>query len=164
MICYGIPVGTDCYVQHMLDTKVAEVAKEVDAVSLVLQEERQAMWTVLRSSISQKLDYWLTLVYPSQVRKAAEDMDKLEMQVMDKLIGVHVPLHEEGLGWDCPLRLPIMGLNGKSFQHWVLRQPIKMGGFGLRSKVETSPAAFIGGLEQALPHFTGEGGICPALR
>ena len=39
-----------------------------------------------------------------------------------------------------------------------------MGGFGLRSKVETSPAAFIGGLEQALPHFTGEGGICPALR
>ena len=39
-----------------------------------------------------------------------------------------------------------------------------MGGFGLRSKVETSPAAFIGGLEQALPHFTGEGGLCQLLQ
>ena len=30
--------------------------------------------------------------------------------------------------------------------------------------METSPAAFIGGLEQALPHFTGEGGICQLLQ
>ena len=29
--------------------------------------------------------------------------------------------------------------------------------------METSPAAFIGGLEQSLPHFTGEGGVCPQL-
>ena len=33
----------------------------------------------------------------------------------------------------------------------------------MRSKVETSPAAFIGGLEQSLPHFTGDGGVCPQL-
>ena len=33
----------------------------------------------------------------------------------------------------------------------------------MRSKVEVSPAAFIGGLEQALPHFTVEGGVCPQL-
>ena len=29
--------------------------------------------------------------------------------------------------------------------------------------MEVSPAAFIGGLEQALPHFTVEGGVCPQL-
>ena len=46
---------------------------------------------------------------------------------------------------------------------WVLRQPVKAGGFGLRSNLETSPAAFIGGLEQALPHFTGERGVCQQL-
>ena len=45
----------------------------------------------------------------------------------------------------------------------MLRQPVKGGGFGLRSNVETSPAAFIGGLEQSLPHFSGEGGVCPQL-
>ena len=38
-----------------------------------------------------------------------------------------------------------------------------MGGLGIRSNVETSLAAFVGGLEQALPHFVGEGGICKQL-
>ena len=62
---------------------------------------------------------------------------------------------EEGLGWDCPLHVPIDGLETRSFQQWVIRQPVKMGGLGLRNQIELSPAAFIGGLEQALPHFTG---------
>ena len=73
-------------------------------------------------------------------------MDKIELTVLEKLLGMHIPLQGEGLGWECPLFLPIEGLDGRSFQQWVLRQPIKMGGLGLRSKVETSPAAFIGGL------------------
>ena len=38
-----------------------------------------------------------------------------------------------------------------------------MGGLGIRSQLELSPAAFIGGLEQALPHFTGPGGVCQQL-
>ena len=163
MICYGIPVGTDSYVQHKMEEKVSELAMEIKSVSQVLQDERQALWTVLRSSISQKLDYWLTLVYPSLARKAVESVDKMEWDVLESLLGSHIPLHGEGLGWDCPLWLPIQGLDGRSFQQWVVRQPIKMGGCGLRSKVETSPAAFIGGIEQALPHLTGEGGVCPQL-
>ena len=97
------------------------------------------------------------------MRKAAQDIDKLEMGVIENLLGMHVPLHGEGLGWECPLQLPIQGLDGRSFQHWVIRQPIKMGGLGIRSKVETSPAAFIGSLEESLPHFSGEGGVCPQL-
>ena len=95
-ICYGIPVGTDVYVQHKLDEKVTQVATEVDTVCEVLQEEHQSLWTVLRSSISQKLDYWLTLVYPSLVRTAAERMDKLQMLVMEKLVGMKIPLQGEG--------------------------------------------------------------------
>ena len=114
------------------------MATEVDTVCEVLQGEHQSLWTVLRSSISQKLDYWLTLVYPSLVRTAAERMDKLQMLVMEKLVGMKIPLQGEGLGWDCPLWLPIDGLDGRSFQRWVLRQPVKSGGFGLRSNVETS--------------------------
>ena len=85
------------------------------------------------------------------------------MQVMETLLGMKIPLVGEGLGWDCPLWLPVDNLDGRSFQNWVIRQPVKSGGFGLRSNVETSPAAYIGGLEQSLPHFTGEGGVCPQL-
>merc|ERR1711954_15730 len=128
--------GSDSYVQTKLGEKVTELAKEIHTISQVLQEDRQALWTVLRSSICQKLDYWLTLVYPSQVRKAAQDIDKIELGVIENLLGMHVPLHGEGLGWECPLQLPIQGLDGRSFQHWVIRQPIKMGGLGIRSKVE----------------------------
>ena len=101
MTCYGVPVGSDNYVQQMLEEKVFEVAREVETVCSVLQEESQALWTVLRSSISQKLDYWLTLVYPSQVRAAAERMDRLEMEVVKRLLGMHIPMQGEQLGWDC---------------------------------------------------------------
>ena len=164
MICYGIPIGSDMYVKLKLDEKVAELEGDVQTVCEVLQDEHQSLWTILRSSISQKLDYWLTLVYPSQVQAAAERMDKLQMQVMERLVGMKIPLQGEGLGWDCPLWLPIDGLDGRSFQQWVLRQPVKMGGLGLRSYMETSLPAFIGGVEQSLPHFTGEAGVCPQLR
>ena len=67
------------------------------------------------------------------MRKAAQDIDKLEMGVIENLLGMHVPLHGEGLGWECPLQLPIQALYGRSFQHWVIRQPIKMGGLGIRA-------------------------------
>ena len=118
---------------------------------------------MLRSTISQKLDYWLTLVYPSQVKAAAEKMDMLMVEVLEKLVGMHIPMEVEAVGWDCPLHVPVDGLGGRSFQQWVIRQPVKMGGLGLRSQVELSHAASIGGLEQALSHFTGKGGVCKQL-
>ena len=43
-------------------------------------------------------------------------------------------------------------LEGRSFQQLLVPQPVKLGGFNLRSLVETRFPAFIGGLEQAL-HF-----------
>ena len=62
------------------------------------------------------------------------------------------------------LHLPGMtSLQGRSFQQWLVHQPVKLGGLGLRSQADTSAAAFIGGVEMSLPHFTGEEGICPQL-
>ena len=50
------------------------------------------------------------------------------------------------------LELPgIEQLQGRSFQHLQVPQPVKLGGCGLRSLEETRYPAFIGGLEQALP-------------
>merc|ERR1712074_112083 len=42
--------------------------------------------------------------------------------------------------------------------------PVRMGGMGLISQADLSPIAFIGGLEQALPYFGGESGVCPPLQ
>ena len=74
---------------------------------------------------------------------------------------------DEGLGVECVLNVPnVPELAGRSYQHWMKSQPIKLGGVGLRSLVETCPAAYIGAVEMAIPHMVGgeeEIGICPQL-
>ena len=57
--------------------------------------------------------------------------------------------------------ISVPGLPQKSYQEWVVRQPIRLGGFGLRSQTDLSPAAFIGAVEQVLPSFIGAKGIYP---
>ena len=52
---------------------------------------------------------------------------------------------------------------GRSYQNWMVRMPVRLGGMGLRAVSETSLAAYIGGVEQALTHFVGEGGMCQQL-
>ena len=44
-----------------------------------------------------------------------------------------------------------------------MRQPIRLGDFGLRCQADLSPAAFIGAIEQVVTSFTGVKGICPQL-
>ena len=162
-LCYGVPVGSDDYVVKMLDHKLDELEKEAETIGSVLEDSRQSMWAMLRSSFAQKLDYWLTLVYPSLVKRAAERMDNLELKVVRGLLGVPLPMGQEDLDWNMVINVPVQDMQERSFQNWVLRLPIRLGGVGLRSNVETSPAAFIGGLEQSLPHFTKGVGICPLL-
>ena len=45
----------------------------------------------------------------------------------------------------------------------MVRLPIRLGGMGMRSMVDISLAAFIGSVEQALPHFVGADGLCQQL-
>ena len=91
-LCYGVPIGTDKYVTAMLDLKMKELEDEVEKMYNVLESSRQSMWAMLRSSISQRLDYWLTLVYPSQTKKAAARMDNLILNVIQKLLGCPIPM------------------------------------------------------------------------
>ena len=44
-----------------------------------------------------------------------------------------------------------------------MNTPVRLGGMGLKAVSETSLAAYIGGVEQAVTHFVGEGGICQQL-
>ena len=83
-LCYGIPVGANEYVRHMLGEKVREVKEEVDRVKEVLsQDDGQALWTILHCSLAQKLDYHLTLCYPSDIKAVAEDLDSVLWEMLE---------------------------------------------------------------------------------
>ena len=82
---------------------------------------------------------------------------------MNKATGLDIPRGEEGRGVECVLDVPVRGLQGQSFQSWLVRLPVRERGMGLRSLVDTIPAAFIGSVEMSLPFFTGEEGICRIL-
>ena len=111
----------------------------------------------------QQFDYWLQLVHPTQVRKAAERMNQVAWGVLEKILGSSVPREGGELSYTCPMVADVTGLRGKSFQSILASLPIKCGGLGLRDQVQLSPAAYVAGLEQALPFFGGERGICPPL-
>ena len=51
----------------------------------------------------------------------------------------------------------------QKLDYWLLRLPVSLGGLVIRSTLETRHAAFIGGVEQALPHFTNREGVCDQL-
>ena len=67
------------------------------------------------------------------------------------------------MSYTCPLQAEVLGLRGRSFQSLLATLPIKCGGLGLRDQVQLSPAAYVGCLEQAIPFFDGEKGVCPPL-
>ena len=129
----------------------------------VLEGEAQTLWTILRLSIMQQFDYWLQLVHPTQIERAATRVNRVVLEVMEKMTGVSIPQSDGGLSYTCPMNMEVMGLRGKSFQSVLTTLPIKLGGLGLRDQLQLSPAAYVAGLEQALPFFGGEKGICPPL-
>ena len=162
-IIYGIPVGDRRYVKHHLALKVQAVAREVGQVLKVLQGEGQAIWTVARASTLMKLDYHLALCYPSDIVEAAKEMDKLLKNMVECATGMSIPLLDEGRGVECCPQTTVTRLQGRSYQEFMLRLPVRQGGMGLRSMEDVSMAAFVGGVEQSLPHFTGEDGVCQQL-
>lgn len=122
-----------------MNKKVEEVAQGAKKCCNVLGEEKQSLWTVLRLSLSQQLDYWLQLCYPTHVKAAAERMDQVLWEVLELAASSKIPRSAEGRHWECMLNVP--GLQSRSYQDWVTRQPVRLGGMGLRSQADLSPAA-----------------------
>ena len=162
-VCYGIPIGTADYVGHMLEKKAEEVVQEVEEISGILGEDSQALWVVLHRSLAHKMDYHLSLCYPSDIRPIATYLDSVFWSMLEKAAGQQIPRTNQGLGYECVLNIPVDSMLGKSFQELFVRSPIKLRGFGLRSLVQSIPAAFIGGVERSVSAFQGEGGICRKL-
>ena len=162
-LCYGIPVGSPGYVRHQLSLKVQDIGREVEMSLKVLENEGHAVWTIARSSTATKLDYHLSLVYPTDMEAAAKEMDNLLWHMLEKAAGFCIPRVDQGRGVECSPNPPVQRLHGRSYQELSVRTPVRLGGMGYRSVAETSLPAFLGGVEQALSHFTGEGGVCAQL-
>ena len=135
----------------------------MEQIVKVLDGEGQAIWAIARSSTAMKLDYHLSLCYPSDMEVAAREMDNRLWFMLQKAAGFSIPRVDEGRGVECCPSPPIRRWNGRSYQDLMVRTPVRLGGMGYRSVSETSLVAFVGGVEQALSHFMGEGGVCHQL-
>ena len=136
---------------------------QAEQIIQVLGEDKQVLWSVLRSSLLPRLDYWIQLCYPSDISTAAVKLDNILWNVLQCVSGSVIPRLEIDKGWECVLEVPVEKLTGQSYMQWVARLPLKLGGLGLRSQVDVSPAGFIGALEQTVTSFAGERGVCPQL-
>ena len=162
-ICYGIPIGSPEYVNHMLKIKAQEVVQEVEEITDILGDDSQALWVVLHRSVAHKMDYHLSLSYPSDIRPIAEYLDSVLWSMMEKAVGQKIPRINLGLGYECMLDLPVDSMANQSFQELHIRAPIRLRGFGLRSLFQSSAAAFIGAVERSVSAFSGETGVCRQL-
>ena len=151
--CYGVEIGSNAYVKHSLRARVEEIIDQIDKVMHLLRDDPQAAWVLLSTAHAHQLDYSLTLQYPSDMLEGAELLDARLWAALEQLSGQpDIPRGRAGGVADCILELP-GGLEGRSFPSLQVAQPVKLGGCGLRSLVETRYPAFIGGLEQALPQM-----------
>ena len=159
---YGVPVGSEEFILNFLRKKKEEIIRDAEKTRELLSGDRQALWTALRLSISQRFSYLQQHVQPSLCSQVAEELDQEIWRIFEAACGFPVPRGNQRGGLQ--LQVPaIPSLDGKSFQEWVVRLPACHYGWGLRSLKETCSYAYLGMLETALPSMTGEGGVCPAL-
>ena len=167
----GVPVGTDNYVTGTLRRKLDSLEAEVTRAINLLGGEPHVLWTILRSSVIHKLEYWLGSVHPSLMAASAARMDALFLRVPEASAGSDIPQSgpeqaPAGLREQWPvtvLDVPAEGLQEKSFQWWVAQLPVKHGGLGLRSQSYLSKVSYLGSVELCLPSFAGPQGICANL-
>ena len=81
----------------------------------------------------------------------------------EEVIGQEIPTVGGEVEEDARIDVPVVGIGGRSLQRWLMELPVRQGGMGLESQAGLRGPAFLGGLELALPHFNGEGGVCPPL-
>ena len=162
-LLYGCPIGTSQYNTHKLQQIVVGIVEDAQQTANLLGGDRQALWSALRCSMACRFDYWLQLCYPSEVAPVARWLDCKLWAILETATGLSIPRQDCGRDWECVLPVPVQGRGGYSFQEWVVRQPVRLGGFGFRSLEETAGVAFLGALEQSVPSFPGFLGICPLL-
>ena len=104
----------------MLEKKIEDIAKSAKNSCDILDEERQSLWTVLRLSLAQQLDYWLQLCYPSNIKAAAEKVDTILWKVLESVAFSSIPRAKFSSENENPHYILIPGIEDNSYQEWVL--------------------------------------------
>ena len=162
LMLYGVPVvGTPAFKMLKLREVKDQIVRDARRTVEVLATERQAMWSVLRLSTQQRFQYTMQLVPPSLCETVAAELDEELWRMFESTTGLTVPRNQEQGGL-C-LRVPVPGLDHRSFQEWAVRLPVRLYGWGLRSLADSCGPAYLGALETALPYMAGLGKVCPEL-
>ena len=159
-MCWGVPIGEDLFVRTVLEEKVSQILEEGRrSLQILGAEHRHAAWVALKQSIWPRFEYWAQNCYPSQTLPVARVLDEGLHDLLEQVVGAKVP---KGVDPDSiTLTTPLLTRSNWSFARWILRQPVKLGGAGLRSYEELCRPAFCGAVELSLPSF--HTGFCPLL-
>ena len=68
------------------------------------------------------------MCYPSVVEPVAEWLDKQLWNILESATGLSIPRSATTTTWNCVLNIPVEGRSNRSFQDWVVRQPVRLGG------------------------------------
>ena len=99
-----------------------EIVRDAKRTVEVLTTERQALWSVLRLSTQQRFQYTMQLVAPSLCEPVAAELDEELWRMFEACTGFTVPRGQEQGGLS--LRVPVPGLDHRSFQEWAVRLPV----------------------------------------
>ena len=80
--------------------------------------------------------------------------------MLEAALGLTIPRGEDS---DMVVDCPVEGLRGQSYQEWLIRLPVKLYGWGLRSLKDCCGPAYIGALETALPFMAAGDMLCPQM-
>ena len=120
----------------MLNGKAEEVIHAAEEICKVLANDKQALWAVLHRSTQHKMDYHLSLSYPSDIHEAADYLDRA---LFEKTAGQLIPRREGGRGYECVLNIPVSSMADISFQELLARTPVRLQGFGLWWRAQRLP-------------------------
>ena len=164
-LCWGVPIGEEQYVAAILGEKVEEIVQDATTAVRSLQLHRQAAWAVLKRSVWSRFEYWAMHCYPSDSLPAARELDHRLWTILEEVCGLSISHQSYRAAEDgkCSIQAPVGCTEREnwSFAAWVARQPVKLGGMGLRSMAELCLPAFLGAMEQTLPQLYQ--GFCPVL-
>ena len=90
-ICYGIPIGHPSYLKVMLEEKAEEVAGEMEEICSILDNDSHALWVVLNRSLAHKMDYHLSLCYPTDILPTATYLDSRLWAMLERAVGQKIP-------------------------------------------------------------------------
>ena len=86
-ICYGIPIGHPSYKREMLRQKAEEQVEEMEEICSILGNDSQALWVVLHRSVAHRMDYHLSMCYPSDIRPTAAYLDSRLWAMLERTVG-----------------------------------------------------------------------------